>query len=103
MGPQLGTSKLDLRYSAVPRPTEMTSRSESPEFSPLAFGEEFTAVPAYKAASTTSVNFSDLLAPPLQLHEDLKSGCGGQLWPAGMVLAQQMLRYHKNSIQDARM
>ncbi|KAG4417441.1 hypothetical protein IFR04_009394 [Cadophora malorum] len=80
----------------------MTSRSESPEFSPLAFGEEFTAVPAYKAASTTSVNFSDLLAPPLQLHEDLKSGCGGQLWPAGMVLAQQMLRYHKNSIQDAR-
>lgn len=81
----------------------MASRSVSPEFSPLAFGEGLTAVPAYKAASTTSVNFSNLLEPPLQLHEDLKSGCGGQLWPAGMVLAQQMLRYHKDSLKDARM
>ncbi|KAG4443457.1 hypothetical protein IFR05_001027 [Cadophora sp. M221] len=80
----------------------MASRSVSPEFSPLAFGEELTAVPAYKAASTTSVNFSSLLEPPLQLHEDLKSGCGGQLWPAGMVLAQQMLRYYRRSLKDAR-
>ncbi|KAH7419925.1 putative methyltransferase-domain-containing protein [Cadophora sp. MPI-SDFR-AT-0126] len=80
----------------------MASRSQSPEFSPLAFGEELTAVPAYKAASTTSVNFSNLLDRPLRLHEDLKSGCGGQLWPAGMVLAQHMLRYHRDSLQGAR-
>ncbi|CZS92310.1 hypothetical protein WAI453_000193 [Rhynchosporium graminicola] len=80
----------------------MASRSVSPEFDPLSFGEDLTAVPAYKAASTTSVTFSKLLEPPLLLHEDLKSGCGGQLWPAGMVLSQQMLRYHKNSLKDAR-
>ncbi|KAK0108337.1 hypothetical protein ONS95_003152 [Cadophora gregata] len=80
----------------------MASRSESPEFSPLAFGEELTAVPAYKAASTTSINFSSLLEPSLELHEDLKSGCGGQLWPAGVVLAQQMLRYHRDALKDAR-
>ncbi|KAH7350856.1 putative methyltransferase-domain-containing protein [Rhexocercosporidium sp. MPI-PUGE-AT-0058] len=80
----------------------MASRSVSPEFSPLEFGEELTAVPAYKVASTTSINFSSLLEPPLRLHEDLRSGCGGQLWPAGMVLAQQMLRYHRDSLKGAR-
>src|SRR5438045_1159476 len=81
----------------------MNTRSPSPEFSPLSIGEDFTPLPAYKAASTTSVDFSNLLEPPLKLHEDLKSGCGGQLWPAGMVLGQHMLRYHRNSLKDARM
>jgi hypothetical protein len=81
----------------------MTSRSPSPEFSPLTIGEDFTPLPEYKSASTTSINFSVLLEPPLKLHEDLTSGCGGQLWPAGMVLAQQMLRYHRGSLKDARM
>jgi hypothetical protein len=81
----------------------MASRSPSPEFSPLSIGEDFTPVPTYKTASTTSIDFSGLLQPPLQLHEDLKTGCGGQLWPAGMVLAQQMLRYHRDALKDARM
>ncbi|TVY23729.1 Protein-lysine N-methyltransferase [Lachnellula hyalina] len=80
----------------------MLSRSPSPEFSPLSIGEDFTPVPTYKAASTTFIDLSNLLEPPLQLHEDLKSGCGGQLWPAGMVLAKQMLRYHRNSLRNAR-
>ncbi|PMD44220.1 hypothetical protein L207DRAFT_508973 [Hyaloscypha variabilis F] len=80
----------------------MASRSPSPEFSPLSIGEDFTPVPTYKTASTTSIDFSGLLQPPLQLHEDLKTGCGGQLWPAGMVLAQQMLRYHRDALKDAR-
>lgn len=82
---------------------KMLSRSPSPEFSPLLIGEDFTPVPNYKAASTTAIDFSSLLQPPLQLHEDLKSGCGGQLWPAGMVLAQHMLRYRRSSLKDARM
>ena len=82
---------------------EMISRSPSPVFSPLSIGEDLTPLPAYKAASTTSIDFSGLLEPPLQLHEDLKSGCGGQLWPAGMVLAHQMLRYHRSSLKNARM
>jgi hypothetical protein len=81
----------------------MRSRSSSPEFSPLLIGEDLTPLPTYKAASTASVNFSGLLDPPLKLHEDLKSGCGGQLWPAGIVLAQHMLRYHKTSLRDSRM
>jgi hypothetical protein len=80
-----------------------TERSPSPEFSPLAFGEDFAPLPEYKAAGTTEVDFSGLLGEPLKLHEDLKSGCGGQLWPAGMVLAKHMLRYHRDRLQHARM
>jgi hypothetical protein len=81
----------------------MASRSPSPGFSPLAIGESLTPLPTYKAASTTSISFAGLLDPPLKLHEDLKTGCGGQLWPAGMVLSQQMLRYHRTALQKARM
>jgi hypothetical protein len=80
----------------------MISRSPSPEFSPLSIGVDFAPLPTYKAAAITTVNFSGLLDPPLKLHEDLSKGCGGQLWPAGMVLAQHMLRYHKDMLKDAR-
>ncbi len=78
-------------------------RSPSPEFSPLAFGEDLAPLPEYKAAGDTAVDFSGLLGEPLKLHEDLAAGCGGQLWPAGMVLAKHMLRYHRDRLQHARM
>ncbi|QSZ31829.1 hypothetical protein DSL72_001398 [Monilinia vaccinii-corymbosi] len=80
----------------------MTSRSPSPEFSPLTIGVDLAPLPTYKAAITSTVDFSGLLEPPLKLHEDLSKGCGGQLWPAGMVLAQHMLRYHRETLRDAR-
>jgi protein N-lysine methyltransferase METTL21A len=79
------------------------SRSPSPEFSPLAMGEDFVPLPEYKAAHNTDLDFSGLLAKPLHLHEDLANGCGGQLWPAGMVLGKHMLRYHRDELQQARM
>ncbi len=78
-------------------------RSPSPEFSPLEFGEDLAPMPEYKPAGTTAVDFSGLLGEPLKLHEDLASGCGGQLWPAGLVLAKHMLRYHQDRLQHARM
>jgi protein N-lysine methyltransferase METTL21A len=81
----------------------MSSRSSSPEPSPLTLGEDLTPLPTYKAAVTSIISFSDLLSPPLKLHEDLASGCGGQLWPAGMVLAKYMLRYHRDDLKDAKM
>jgi hypothetical protein len=81
----------------------MRSRFSSPEFSPLAIGQDLAPLPTYKPASTTTITFSHLLSSPLQLHEDLSSGCGGQLWPAGMVLAKQMLRYHGEGLRGARM
>ncbi|KAM0333166.1 hypothetical protein ACHAQA_001826 [Verticillium albo-atrum] len=74
----------------------------SPEFSPLALAEDFTPLPAYKAAQTSNFDLSGLLPTPLKLHEDLASGCGGQTWPAGMLLAKHMLRYHREDMGDAR-
>nr|OQO17385.1 hypothetical protein B0A51_16947 [Rachicladosporium sp. CCFEE 5018]OQO21601.1 hypothetical protein B0A51_13157 [Rachicladosporium sp. CCFEE 5018] len=62
---------------------------------------ELAPLPTYKAASTTSVDFDGLLNPPLLLHEDLAQGCGGQLWPAGMMLASYLLRKRGNEIRAA--
>jgi len=81
----------------------MSSRSSSPEPSPLTIGEDLTPLPTYKAAATSTISFSDLLSPPLKIHEDLASGCGGQLWPAGMILAKYMLRYHREDLKEAKM
>lgn len=54
--------------------------------------EDLVAPRQQKAAGTTTLDFDGLLLPPLKLHEDLAKGCGGQLWPAGMVLAKYCLR-----------
>ncbi|OQO02796.1 hypothetical protein B0A48_11079 [Cryoendolithus antarcticus] len=62
---------------------------------------ELAPLPTYKAASTTFVDFDGLLDPPLLLHEDLAQGCGGQLWPAGMMLAGYLLRQKGNEIRAA--
>jgi hypothetical protein len=81
----------------------MLSRSPSPEFSPLDIGTDLTPLPVYKAAGTSTLDFEGLLSTPLRLHEDLKGGCGGQLWPAGMVLSRYMLREHREDLRDAVM
>ncbi|KAJ9619515.1 Protein-lysine N-methyltransferase efm6 [Taxawa tesnikishii (nom. ined.)] len=64
----------------------------------LAVSEELARLPEYKAAGSSTLDFDGLLATPLKLHEDLSNGCGGQLWPAGMVLAKYMLRKHTGDI-----
>ncbi|KAF1955512.1 hypothetical protein CC80DRAFT_474275 [Byssothecium circinans] len=66
------------------------------------FGVSVNLVPpaVIKAAGVSEVDFDGLLSPPLKLQEDLKKGCGGQLWPAGMVLSKYMLRMHKHDLQE---
>ncbi|KAK2045491.1 hypothetical protein LZ31DRAFT_553197 [Colletotrichum somersetense] len=81
---------------------ESADRSPSPDFSPLNIGEDLTPLPAYKAAQTSSYDIGGLLSTPLKLHEDLTSGCGGQTWPAGMVLTKHMLRYHREALKGAK-
>lgn len=92
-----------LNNPLIPEKMESLDHSPSPEFSPLAIGEDFTPLPTYKAATTSAYDMSGLLSTPLQLHEDLASGCGGQTWPAGMVLTKHMLRYHRENLKGARM
>ncbi|MCJ1355096.1 MAG: hypothetical protein MMC33_005087 [Icmadophila ericetorum] len=70
---------------------EEPSPLESPEEA-LSISEDLIPIRLAKRAGTTTLSFDGLLSPPLQLHEDLKEGCGGQLWPAGMVLAKYLLR-----------
>lgn len=56
-----------------------------------------------KSAGTTTTTFDGLLKEPLLLKEDLKNGCGGQLWPAGMVLAKYLLCRHSSTLSDKTM
>lgn len=69
----------------------MNSRSPSPEND--VFSLDIVPDREIKSASTVSTNFDGLLSHSLVLHEDLKDGCGGQLWPAGVNLAKYMLKY----------
>ncbi|ODH24697.1 hypothetical protein ACO22_05286 [Paracoccidioides brasiliensis] len=65
---------------------------------PLAISESLVPVRESKAAGTALLSLDGLLDPPLQIKEDLKEGCGGKLWPAGIVLAKYMLRRHKSDL-----
>ena len=69
----------------------MQSRTPSPEND--IFSLSIVPQRDNKAAGTTSTDFDGFLERPLLLHEDLKDGCGGQLWPAGMTLAKYLLKY----------
>ncbi|KAK7608163.1 putative methyltransferase-domain-containing protein [Phyllosticta paracitricarpa] len=83
--------------AAAPSPTPLASSIEEDPFL-ASFGEELVSLPEYKAPGTSKLDFDGLLAHrPLELHEDLKGGCGGQLWPAGMVLSRYLLRKYRDS------
>ncbi|KAI4630563.1 hypothetical protein J4E80_001501 [Alternaria sp. BMP 0032] len=77
------------------------SDSEENDF----FGVSQDLVPPapIKPAGASEIDFDGLLSPPLKLHEDLKNGCGGQLWPAGMVLSKYMLRKHREDVAGKEM
>ncbi|KAL1965166.1 hypothetical protein VTN77DRAFT_6079 [Rasamsonia byssochlamydoides] len=60
--------------------------------------ESLIPIRELKPPGTTSVSFDGLLKDPLVLKEDLKEGCGGQLWPAGLLLAKYMLREHHSDL-----
>lgn len=77
------------------------SPSSSPERDLFGITAELVPDRENKHPSTAPLDFDGLLPAPILLHEDLKEGCGGQLWPAGMVLSRYMLRYHRN-LQNER-
>lgn len=79
------------------------SPSHSPPLGAIHISEDLTPLPELKPAGNTDITFDGQLSRPLRLREDLRTGCGGQTWPAGMVLGKHMLRYHRHELQDARM
>ncbi|KAF2184315.1 hypothetical protein K469DRAFT_727252 [Zopfia rhizophila CBS 207.26] len=64
----------------------------------LNFGADLVPPAVIKSARVSTVDFDGLLSTPLKLREDLTNGCGGQLWPAGMVLSKYMLKKHRNDL-----
>ncbi|KAJ9298002.1 hypothetical protein DTO271G3_4223 [Paecilomyces variotii] len=72
---------------------------ESDQDSPFAISELLVPPREQKTAGTTNIDFDGLLSEPLVLQEDLKEGCGGQLWPAGIVLSKYMLRRHQSDLR----
>jgi hypothetical protein len=69
----------------------------------MSIDDTFAPPQAQKLPGITETSFGGLLEPPLRLHEDLKEGCGGQLWPAGMVLSRYMLTHHKTDLAGKAM
>ena len=66
--------------------------------------EELVPVRELKQAGVMEVDFDGLLSgAPLRLEEDLKKGCGGMLWPAGMVMAKYLIRQDKDLFKDKMM
>lgn len=81
----------------------MSSPPLSPELNPVDVSVDIAPLPEFKAAGIASVDFEGVLTQPLKLREDVRGGCGGQTWPAGLVLGKHMLRYHKDRLANARM
>ena len=68
-----------------------TAIDPSDAFSQLSVSEELVPSRAEEQSSIVTLNFKGLLNPSLKLQTDV-SECGGQLWPAGMVLAEYLLQ-----------
>ena len=83
--------------------TSPNHSSDDEEPNPLTIGEEFVQSPNHLAPTTSSIDLDGLLNPPLQLQQDLKEGCGGQLWPAGVVLAKYLLRKESDDLKEKTM
>ena len=81
----------------------MSASNSDTESGVFAVSEDLVALAPRKAAGITTLDFDGLLSPPLKLHEDLKNGCGGMLWPAGMVLSKYLLRSRRDSLAGKEM
>ncbi|KAK2590630.1 Protein-lysine N-methyltransferase efm6 [Conoideocrella luteorostrata] len=80
----------------------MIERSPSPPLDPVAVSEDLTPLPDLKQAGNARIDFDGQLSVPLEYHEDVRTGCGGQTWPAGLVLGKHILRYHREEMRNAR-
>ena len=69
----------------------------------LTVAEDLVPLRDEEVQSTISMNLDGLLNPPLTLKQDMKEGCGGKTWPAGMVLAEYLLRCRLDSLKARTM
>lgn len=88
-----------------PSPTHLPTETADPIPVPNDSDLSDSLVPqqTLQSAAVSTVSFDGLLNEPLLLREDLKEGCGGRLWPAGMLLAKHLLRHHRSDLVDKSM
>jgi len=79
-------------FNESPRPNEdsISTSLDTSSVVPLEVSESLVPVRETKRAGTSCVSLNGLLRCPIFIKEDLKEGCGGQLWPAGLLLAQYL-------------
>ena len=69
----------------------------------ISITEDLVRSPMHKQALTSSIDFDGLLNPPLELHENLSKGNGGQAWQAGKVLTKYLLRKKRDDLKHCSM
>lgn len=68
----------------------------------LTVSEDLAPYSAQAESAIASLSFNACLDPPLYLQTD-ETECGGQLWPAGMVLAEYLIRQKLDDLKGKTM
>jgi len=76
--------------------------SSPPEDSTISISEDLFPSTTPIPSTTIALPFSNLLSPPLLLQTN-ETECGGKLWPAGMVLAEHLLRHQIGDMRGKTM
>ena len=87
-------------YSVIPMPSTKASSESEVVFT---IPEELVPSRNDEFQPTISLDFDGSLELPLILKQDLKEGCGGKTWPAGMVLAEYFLRCKLDTLHSKTM
>jgi hypothetical protein len=66
----------------------------------FAVSTDLVQLPHVKEAGYSTIDFDGILNKPLELREDLAKGCGGALWPAGLVLAKYILQRRAETLRS---
>ena len=72
------------------------------ELTLLSISEDLVPSPISTPSQQVTLAFDGLLTPPLVLQTN-ETECGGKLWPAGMVLAEYLLRNSMAEMQGKTM
>ena len=72
------------------------------ELSFLSISEDLVPSTAETPSQKVTLSFDGLLTPPLVLQTN-ETECGGKLWPAGMVLADHLLRDKSDELEGKKM
>ena len=68
----------------------------------LSISDDLVPQRASKQSEIVILPFSGFLDPPLRLQTNV-SQCGGQLWSAGMVLADYLIRHDLEALRGKKM